>query len=180
MSGICMAHIACGSLSASLPLEQTMGASNSGNISPSIFTKKQEEQNSTPLKKVCAETVKAQGANPNRITRSEIQKINSMVMPMIFMTSASGEEIHAFLKQYDEQPEKQAKMIADMIEISALGMGTNEVGMSAAVYYINEKTYPLVVKEFAQKGTSIEAMLNDELSETESKDLFRHLNQFKK
>ncbi len=115
----------------------------------------------------------------NNSSTNERQKINSMIIPL-FSKGASGEEIHKFLDGYKDNPQKTATLIADIIQKSALGLGTNEVGMSAAIYYINNETYPLVQKTLAKEGLSIEAIMDDELSSDEAKDLHRHLNQFKK
>ena len=110
----------------------------------------------------------------------ETQKINNMVMPFLFKKGATQEEIHSFLDKYKDNPLKTAQIIANMIIKSAIGCGTNEEGMSAAIYYINKETYPLVQKTLAKEGLSIESIMHNELSPDEAKDLHRHLNQFKK
>ena len=156
--------------------EYSLGGSGAPNYSPmtnkstkdvSIHTTAAKKSESKPVSKEI------------NSSQNERQKINSMIMPL-FSNGASGEEIHKFLDGYKNNPQKTATLIADIIQKSALGMGTNEVGMSAAIYYINNETYPLVQKTLAKEGLSIEAIMDDELSGTEAQDLHRHLNQFKK
>ena len=64
---------------------------------------------------------------------------------------------------------------------SGNGMGTNEEGMNAAIYSINAKNLPLVEKYVKERiGVSLSEYIDSELSKGESKDLYRHINQFKK
>lgn len=155
--------------------EYSLGGSGAPNYSPMTSKFKKDVSIHTTAKEKEEKTVNKENGAP----KNERQKINSMIMPLC-SKAASGEEIHAFLDGYKNNPEKTATLIADIIQKSALGMGTNEVGMSAAIYYINNETYPLVQKVLAKEGLSIEEIMDDELSESESKDLHRHINQFKK
>ena len=73
------------------------------------------------------------------------------------------------------------KIIAAILDASGRGIGTREQCMAAAIYSINNETYPMVqetMKKFF--GLTIEELLKAELSEYDAKDLYRHLNQFKK
>lgn len=155
--------------------EYSLGGSGAPNYLPVTNRSTKDVSIHTTAKEKEEKTVNKENGSP----KNERQKINSMIMPL-FSKAASGEEIHAFLDGYKNDPEKTATLIADIIQKSALGMGTNEVGMSAAIYYINNETYPLVQKTLAKEGLSIEAIMDDELSDTEAQDLHRHLNQFKK
>ena len=85
------------------------------------------------------------------------------------------------LSKYSDNPEKHANAIVSMLENSSIGFRTNEAGIRGGVYSVNRQNYPFVVASIEKNfSCSLEDFLASELSDEETKDLLRHLNQFKK
>ena len=175
-TGICLPFIASGGLSLGQQInKQTYTSTSKDNVS--IHTQAKNIK-SEPIQQANPQTTNTI-ANNDKFTKEEGHQINKMAYP-IFSSGASGQEIVDFINQYKDNPKKQAKIIASILDASGRGMGTREQCMAAAVYSINNETYPMVQESMKKiLGLTIEELLSDELSESESQDLFRHLNQFK-
>ena len=121
------------------------------------------------------------GSNVNKIEIAEFAKQGKTTLNTSFMPKATQEEVMSYLKGLESKPEMQANAIVNTLLSSGSGLGTYETGMNAAVYALNGKNLQLVDKIMQEKaGVSLKDYLNSELSSSESKDLFRHINQYQK
>ena len=112
---------------------------------------------------------------------AEYAKEGKTILNNSFFKTASQEEVMKDIAKYKNNPDMQAKTIFYALMASGNGMGTNEEGMNAAIYSINAKNLPLVEKYVKERiGVSLSEYIDSELSKGESKDLYRHINQFKK
>ena len=106
--------------------------------------------------------------------------ISRMVHPIIGFSNKE-QDYSNYISTFTSDEIEQAKVIAYMIEASSDGPGTNEDAFRAAIFAINEKTYPLVEQILSENYdyTGINGYIEKELSEEEAKDLHGHLNQFR-
>lgn len=119
--------------------------------------------------------------NETKVELADFAKEGKTTLNNSFMPKASQEEIITHLKKHKSNPAKQAKAIVGTMLSSGHGLGTYEIGIQTAVYAINKKNLSFVEQEIKeQTGVSLSEYIDSELSKGESKDLYRHINQFKK
>ncbi len=175
--GICSPFVASGELSFGQPccdmskssssnLISSNGTSKSSNVS--IHTQAKETQN--------AEPPSAKNANKDCARHA----VNALVAPL-FGKGATKDEISEYINKYKDDPARQAWVIGYIIDRSVNGWGTNETGLKAAIYAINKENIAMVNKFLQEnRGMTIKEQIADELNDEEAKDLYRHINQFKK
>lgn len=93
-------------------------------------------------------------------------------------------EVKTLIRQ-EKDIEKQALLIAYIIDAATKGIGTDDASFAAAIYGISKDNVKLVEKllkeiGIAYKGTGVENYINNETSGDKQKDFLRHINQFKK
>ena len=176
MTGICFPFVACGELSSAQPHIE--------NDTLSRYKEEIKPQKSPSLymeKEVIINNQKRKNLNNNNLTREEHQKINNLVYPMLGKSGGTQEQIINFINSYNPEPQKQAKIIAEIIKMSTHGVWTYKPGIRAGIYSINNNTLNSVNSIIKNDlGLTLKEFIDDEFYQSDANDLHRHINQFKK
>jgi len=132
-------------------------------------------------------------ASPTKMTLSEKDKkdiLENHIRPAIKTEhlyeryTQAQEVVTKAIKKLENDPQKQAYMIACLINYASFGPGTRDAMLTAAIYTINDQTYPLVenylktLPKGTYSGQGLSTYIDEEMSGDQKADLHRHINQF--